>query len=379
MYWSEPSLWSSFDGAWDWDTWLRSPKQELPARLKDVVQRIAPLADSFVLGEVSHIALLVELNGGPTWNPVELLHCLRPQRATAVRLSTEGRALTPDDAAEFRLCRFESLPASAVRAVGRPHRLTSLSLDSWQLPQCTVDVLQRLMQLRDLRLRTRRLPPGCLAAVQQLADLRSLELISTMELGPVVQLSCLTRLTRLHPHQHNQAGVALQPPPVASLPHFQTYSFVNQRSPLQVRCQLGVSRRVGHAQPALPLPLRTAGRQHLIVHALHSPCLQMPGGSLEAAAFSSAGYHGGGAQLDLSWNWLTPCITSLACLLDALVPTGAELRLLKARQLGAGSCSTCIPVGRPNMPALCLIHPHRLTNSAWSLAKPPLQCAHAAS
>lgn len=119
--------------------------------------------------------------------------------------------------------------------MGRLCGLTSLELDSWQLPHCTSEVLGRLAQLQHLRLRARQLPPGCLAAVQRLADLRYLDLSTTMELGPVAQLSVLTRLTSLHLHQFNPTGGALELPPVACLPHLQSYSFSNERGPLLVR------------------------------------------------------------------------------------------------------------------------------------------------
>lgn len=390
LYW-QCALWSTFEGGWDYQTWLRStptalpaPNRELNTRLLRVLRRIGGGLGSFRLAA----AALIAFDDGQTLT--ELLRCLRRERATAVRLSSEARHDPGDDGLGFTLPHFDPLPACAVRTVSHLRGLTSLSLDSWHLPHCTVDVLARLPRLQELRLRARQLPPGCLAAVLQLADLRSLELSTTMQLGSVSQLSCLTRLTHLALHQHNQAGMPLEPPPVASLPHLQSYSFSNERGPLQVRCspprgsrgceQLRVTCAAGATLHTRPTHAS---------HAQHTTPLQLPGGCLRSADFSSTGYHGGGAQLRLSSSWLTPRLTSLSALLDGLLPAGTQLRLLKVHPAcllaGLGAAALFCGVlhvavaGASLMPA-CLPYPHcRSDISCLRLAKPSPRCGAAAS
>ena len=150
-------------------------------------------------------------------------------------MSGLGSRIDEEDRKPYDLREHPPLPAAALHAVGRLRGLTALTLVSWQLPHCTAAVLACLAQLQRLHLCARQLPPGCLEAVQRLTSMRSLELDTTVNLGPVAQLSSLARLTSLRLQQCNWPGEELLPPPVACLPHLQSYTFKNRRGPLMVR------------------------------------------------------------------------------------------------------------------------------------------------
>lgn len=92
VYWGEQALWRTFDGAFDFHTWMGRHGQ-LPASLLAVLEHIGPTADSFALGEIGVMIDLDKAWGHGSWSPAPLLRCLRPQRARAVRLGTEARVL----------------------------------------------------------------------------------------------------------------------------------------------------------------------------------------------------------------------------------------------------------------------------------------------